>query len=183
MLDWKSASFEAVRRDVALWELNIEKAPSSPSLPYPLWAAAQARIDAVLGCCRLRDSRRCLETLICTCHRCPVALTEPGHTGDRKSPWRPFTAWAVVVGGLAVEGRLGTHARPDLVVWCLCPGHIGWRFSVRATCREGCPAGDGGEADSIVHVEAHRFSGTCAACLPRTPRMDESVPARWGLSR
>lgn len=86
-------------------------------------------------------------------------------------------------GCLAVEGRLGTHARPDLVVWSLCPGHIGWRFSVRATCREGCPAGDGGEADSIVHVEAHHFSGTRAACLPRTPRMDESVPARWGLSR
>lgn len=75
MLGWMSASFEAVHRDVLVQELNIERAPSSPSLSRPLWARAQARIDAALGSGRLRDSRPCLETLICTCHR--LALIEP----------------------------------------------------------------------------------------------------------
>lgn len=55
-------------------ELNIERAPSSPSLPPPL-GTGTGEINAVLGGGSRRDSRPCLETLICTCHR--SALIEP----------------------------------------------------------------------------------------------------------
>ena len=75
MLGWKSASFKAVHRDVPEWELNIERAPSSSSLPHPPWAPAQARIDAVLGGHRSSDSHPCLQTLIRT--RRQLALMEP----------------------------------------------------------------------------------------------------------
>ena len=55
-------------------ELNIERAPSSPSLPPPL-GTGTGEINAVFGGGSRRDSRPCLETLICTCHR--SALIEP----------------------------------------------------------------------------------------------------------
>lgn len=47
-----------------------------PQPPERSAGPAQARIDAALGCGdRLRDSRPCLETLICTCRR--LARIEP----------------------------------------------------------------------------------------------------------
>lgn len=74
MPGWKSTSAEAIHGDEPVQVLNIERAPSSPSLSRPLWAQAQTRINAVPGG-RLPDSCPCLETLICTCR--PLVLIEP----------------------------------------------------------------------------------------------------------
>lgn len=66
-------------------ELNIERAPSSPSLPVLMGTGTGEN-----QCCAWRpqttDSHPCLETLICTCHR--LALIDPdtlrtgSHHGD-----------------------------------------------------------------------------------------------------
>lgn len=68
--------------------------------------------------------------------------------GDLKAPWRPHAAEG--------EGRGaqlgGDRRRSILAALSLCAGHSDRRLCVRATCREGNPAGDGGEAGGVVHA-------------------------------
>lgn len=55
-------------------------------------------------------------------------------------------------------GRLGTHTQPTPVALSLCLGRSGRQLCVRATCREGCPVGDRGEAGSVIHAGSSQHS-------------------------